>query len=129
MVQTGSNFPKVRVEGGPHGRNLKLTVDGEELKGVHRAELIFDVHDVVRIKTSQFVEAIVEIEEAKLVPSARVKVIRPSLEGAAYEVLAESAADTVWEALYDCARQIELAARGVAQSGTIGESSGRPPGH
>ena len=45
------------------------------------------------------------------------------------EEVARSTADTVWEALWDCARQLELASQRIAQSGTVTTSSGRPPGH
>jgi len=57
-----SGFPKVKITGGPHAMNTKLTVDGQELAKVARVEIVADVHDAIRIKTFQFAEIEIEVE-------------------------------------------------------------------
>lgn len=59
----------VTLKGGPTARNLKLQIDGEDVPQVSRVELVGDVHDVMRVVTTQIamvadieVEARVEIE-------------------------------------------------------------------
>jgi hypothetical protein len=36
----------MKLTGGPHGKNLKLEVDGEELRGVYHVDMAVDVNDV-----------------------------------------------------------------------------------
>jgi len=123
-----TSFEDVRVVGGPSGRSVEVWVGGEKVPGLSHAELYFDVNDVVRLKTTKIVFANYE-GQAVVHPSYHLKV--HEIFEAGYEMIAEATADTVWEALYDCARQLELTARrngqGVAQAGTIVEPTGRPP--
>ena len=122
---------KIRIHGGPHGRQVRALVDGVEVAGVTGLVLRADVNDVTRLTTYQFVEADVEVE-GEHQPSFNVAVRRRVPDGNGYlavEEIAGAQADTIHEALYDCARQLELASREVAHGGTIEESGGRPPGH
>jgi len=130
-------FPVFKITGGPHGKNGHIEVDGVPLTRVRRVDITIDSTDVVRVKTLQFAEVMVEVE---VLPENHTQV-HTVVVYAAYEMghetlereeLARSTADTIWEALYDCGRQLELQAKrdaGVAQAGTMAESSGRPPGH
>lgn len=125
----GQPFEDVHIVGGPHGKNTEVWVGGEKLVGITDASIHFTVNDAVVLKTTKVVNAIIDAK-AKHVDAVLVRVNEIRDEG--WEVVAESTADTIWEALYDCGRQLELAARkdgqGVAQAGTIVEPSGRPPG-
>jgi hypothetical protein len=137
-MPSDSPFPSISITGGPHGRNVEMRKDGERIKGVTRFELTGDVNDVLRLKTFQIIRAVVDLH-AEHEHAVVVNVLAMREEGregkivvVGEELIATSTADTVWQALYDCARQLELTARkdgqGVAQAGTIVEPSGRPPG-
>jgi hypothetical protein len=54
------SLSKVKLTGGPHGKDTKLEVDGEEVHGVHRVVLVADINDAIRITTYQIVTAAVE---------------------------------------------------------------------
>lgn len=132
-------FPRISISGGPHGRTVDMRKDGERLRGVTRFELVGDVNDVVRLKTFQIIRVVAELEVEEHVHAVTVNVFEQREDDrtgqiviVGEELIATSTADTVWQALVDCARQLELAARkdgqGVAQAGTIVEPDGRPPG-
>lgn len=121
-------FSVVSITGGPLGRKVEMLVDGERLKGVTGFKLSGMVNDVIRLKTYQIVRAAVSVQ-AELENEARVTVSQSTDEGEI--LLAESKADTIWEALIDAGRQLELQAKReppVAPGGTITGSTGRPPG-
>lgn len=131
------SWPTARLTGGPHGKNTELKIDGQRVPKVHRVELVADVNDAVRITVYQFASADVELSivDGSVTMAYEVRVSEPEPDERGHlrpKLLAEARADTIWQALYDCAKQLELAAKsdtGVAQGGTIRESSGRPPGH
>lgn len=106
-------FPKVRITGGPHGKNTRLEVDGERVPATTRVEIVADVGDVIRMKTFQLVEAVVEVEgSVQQVVTVRVNQRVPDPDQPDYprwSPLVEATADTVWQALYDCAKQLERA--------------------
>lgn len=132
-----SGFPRLTIKGGPHGRAAAIEIDGVKIPGNTRTTIVINPTDAVRVITEQIVELDVNVElltNADKGPAWHVIVrdvthvdrINPQWK------LAEATADTPWEALIDCAKQLELAAKsdtGVAQAGTMKESSGRPPGH
>lgn len=125
MSDLNERFPRVEIRGGP--MRPDLFIDGQRPKGVTAFKLSGNVNDVMRLKTYQIVRAEVSIE-AELEHAAVVAVIE---EGRTDTVIARATADTVWEALADCARQLELQAKrdtGVAPGGTMTEPTGRPPG-
>ena len=125
--RTEDRFPRVDIQGGPHGHNTKFLVDGVQQKAVTRIELIFDVNDAVRMKTFQIavakVGAVVKVSAISF--AAKVAVQLTSEDGASYEVLAEAEADTIWQALHDCAEQIRLNAESE-QTGSTGGTVGGP---
>lgn len=141
-------WPELTIEGGVHGKDTVVRINGERVERVTRAEVVFDVNDAVRLTTHQLVRAAVSVEVA---PGAHTKVftaivmrewteedkgVDPSTgkpwQNRRIEEIVRATANTDWEALADCARQLELAAHAegqeVAQAGTIMEPSGRPPG-
>lgn len=91
-------------------------------------DIAFDVSDVVRMTTYQLVEAVVEAEIGDHATIWKARINEAGPDGV-WDVIASATADTVWQALHDCARQLELASHEVAQGGTMEEPSGRPPGH
>jgi hypothetical protein len=121
-----ARFPVLKLRGGPHPNNITLELDGKEIESSTdmKLSLSMGVNDVVRATWTQFITPDVEMELGQQL--FRVKVRDEDFGWI------EAKADTVWQALYDCARQLELAARkdgqGVAQAGTIVEPEGRPPG-
>lgn len=124
------DLARVKITGGPHAMNTIVMVDGQKLAGITAVEVALDVHDAPRITTHSFAEVTVDVEGVvTTLFDVRVNV----KEELGWAVAATSRAETIWEGLYDCARQLELAARrnghGVAQAGTVVGSSGRPPGH
>lgn len=60
-----SEFPTVKITGGPHSRNLETRINGELVPKLHRVELVLDVNDVARVKLFQLVTADVEVEAAE----------------------------------------------------------------
>jgi hypothetical protein len=91
--------------------------DGERIRGVTRFELTGDINDLLRLRTFQIVRAVVQLQ-AEHVHAVTVNVLAMREEQrqgqivvVGEEQVATSTADTVWEALYDCARQLELAAK------------------
>ena len=122
-------WPVMKITSGPHGKDTKVEIDGKPVTHLTRVDIAIAVHDAVRVQLHQFatVEAELEVHPGSVTRPTKVAVLVKG-EG----VVAEAKADTIWEALADCARQLELQAKrdaGVAQAGTIKESSGRPPGH
>jgi hypothetical protein len=122
-------WPVMKIRSGPHAKDTEVEVDGTPITHLTRVDVALDVKDAVRVQLHQFaiVEAELEVHPNMVTRPTKVVV---SIKGQG--VVAEAKADTIWEALVDCARQLELAAKsdtGVAQAGTIKESSGRPPGH
>lgn len=57
-----SGFPTVKITGGPHAMNTKVTVDGQDIPKVGRVEIVADVKDAIRVKTFQFAEIDIEVE-------------------------------------------------------------------
>lgn len=125
---------KIRIEGGPHGHDVRAFIDDAEVPGVTRMVLDVNAMDAIRLTTYQIVQAVVTVEGVRkniielVVSEPRFKDDDGKTFTSWTEVV-RSRADTLHEALYDCARQLEFASRGVAQAGTIEESGGRPPGH
>lgn len=125
-----TNFPVLSITGGPIGRDVKMLLDGEPMRKVTGFKLSGMVNDVIRLKTYQIVQVAVSLGVDEVENEAKITVSQQTEEGLI--LLGEVKADTVWEALIDAGRQLELQAKqepGVAQAGTIAESSGRPPGH
>lgn len=94
------SFPRVKVAGGPHGRNLEMTVGDQRLDGVHRVEIVMDVNDVVRMKTFQFVA--VDIDTEAIVEAGGIAIIVRTPKLAEMEDPEVGALDTVvggWETL------------------------------
>lgn len=129
-------FAEVSITGGPVSPVILL--DGVMPKGVTGFELKGSAREVLRLKTFQIVRAAITVQ-AEHEHAVTVNVFAEREEGrdgkiviVGEEQIATATADTVWEALIDCARQLELAARrdvqGVAPGGTIVEPDGRPPG-
>ena len=114
-------FPRISITGGPHGRNVEMRRDGERIKGVTRFELTGDVNDVLRLKTFQIIRAVVDLQ-AEHEHAVVVNVLAMREEGregqivvVGEEQIATSTADTAWQALADCAKQLELAAKKEAR--------------
>lgn len=109
------NLPKVLLTGGPHAKDTKLLVNGEEVPGVTRVEIVLDVNDVIRIKTYQIGEVVFEGEA--LVEDAgfhiTVKMIEPPGEDYVRRWLdvAVGTGVTVPQALRDAANNMEERAR------------------
>ena len=135
-------FPLYRISGGLHGKNTVVEVDGERMERVSRVEVVFDVNDAVRVKTFQIAEVYIEVEvepgnhqhahTAVVYATASQELLAPGEFMVGRVEIARATADTLWEALTDCAKQLKLATKsdtGVAQAGTMKASSGRPPGH
>ena len=103
-------FPTFRIEGGPHGHNTKTYVDDVLQRGVTRVEFVADVNDAIRVKTFQIgvVNVHVQIKHGYVAHVARVDVRLNSEDGLSYEVVAEAEADTLWQAVMDCALQLQL---------------------
>lgn len=119
----------VMKRGGPHAANTEVEIDGVPTTHLTRVDVALDVHDAVRVQLHQFAVVDAEIEVRPGMVTRPTKVV-VTVKGQG--VVAESKADSIWEALRDCAKQLELASKsdtGVAQAGTMKESSGRPPGH
>lgn len=117
-------FPSVSISGGPHGRNVEMRKDGERMKGVTRFELTGDSNDVVRLKTFQIVRVIADLRVDSHVHAVTARVLIPAdpipesqfvSDPIGEQVVAEATADTLWEALRDCSRQLELAAKGSVE--------------
>jgi hypothetical protein len=108
-------FPKVKIIGGPHGKDTVMEIDGVRVAKTTRVEVVFDVNDIVRLKTFQYVEAIVEAEipegTTTHVWTARVNQMVPDGLVQTWERLAEATADSDWQALMDCAKQLEMRAK------------------
>jgi hypothetical protein len=121
MTVNDDVFPTISISGGPHGRNVEMRKDGERLKGVTRFELTGDINDVLRLKTFQIVRAVVELQvEHTHAVTVNVFAMREEdrsgqIVVVGEEQIATAMADTVWNALYDCARQLELAAKKEAE--------------
>lgn len=79
------------------------------------------------------VRAVVKVEDEDpvtvLVLAERIERRQGQIIVLGEEEVARATGDTVWDALRDCAKQLELASQGIAQGGTVTSSSGRPPGH
>jgi hypothetical protein len=90
-------------------------VDGAELIGVTRVWSSFDVNDVHRVEITQIVRANIEVK-AIIDPTFRVVV--PSTGLTPY---VESTADSVWQALRDCAEQLKRRAESE-QSGSTSDT-------
>lgn len=127
MSDINERFAKVEITGGPHGHNTRYLVDGVLQRSVSRAEVVFDVNDAIRIKTYQFgvVSVNVEVKSGAVVHAVRVVVHLNSDDGAGYEVLAESEAATLWQAVADCAGQLRLREESEQEQST-GDTVGVP---
>ena len=45
------DWPKVTIEGGVHGKDTVVKINGERVDYVTRAEVVSDVNDAVRLTT------------------------------------------------------------------------------
>ena len=112
----GGRWPLVSIGGGPSGPSVRLERDGEQLRGVTGFALEGDARDVLRLRTYQVVKATVAVRVKDHRHAFFVDVVsQPDLGSDSMEskLLATAEADTIWQALYDCARQLELAAKEV----------------
>jgi hypothetical protein len=95
----------IELTGGPHGRNTKLLIDGHEMHGLHRVELVADVNDVIRVTAYHYAAVTASVEGVDA--QAWVAKVQCRSEER-WEVVAEATADKLSQALFDCARQLEL---------------------
>ena len=78
-----STLPEIKLTGGPAGHRMKMEVDGVEVKGVLRVELVADVNDVVGVQTFQFVSMDILVEGfVPKKPAYLASIRRPNLERA-----------------------------------------------
>lgn len=99
---------KVELKGGPNSHDVELWIGGQKQNGVRRVDLVADVGDLIRITTYQYAEVVASVEGI-VQPVWTTKVNFHGDEG--WKVLAHSSADTLWQALADCSKQLELGAR------------------
>lgn len=59
-----SDWPVIKITGGPHAKNTKITVNGDEIPKVTRVEVTLDVNDAVRVTTYHLASADIELEVA-----------------------------------------------------------------
>ena len=109
-------FPKLGIRGGPHAGKIIPTINGEPIPRATRLTLVIDPRDAVRAIYEQIVEVDVEVELVKAQdggPASHVVVREKDIEGRInpHWRLAEAVADTTWQALADCAKQLELKAK------------------
>ena len=50
------NWPQVEIEGGPHAKNTKVTIDGKPVPALTRAVVTMDVNDAARIELHQYID-------------------------------------------------------------------------
>lgn len=109
-------FPVLKLSGGPLGKGSKLEIDGEEVRGVTRLEVVADVQDLVKATVTYLVTADLEIKVSKVATQYAVAVRQPVTErhddnGAiqieSWEVIAQGVGDTLRKALLDAAHSIE----------------------
>lgn len=96
------DFPRVEVSGGPHGRGVRVKIDGKEMTGVYQLEIDAAVNDTIRLRLFQFVKVEVDAQMEVEPPVYRVAVPAGDLG------VFESTADSILDALRDCVRQLEL---------------------
>ncbi len=85
---------KIEITGGPHAKNTKITVDGEEVPGIYHAEVILDVNDAVRVKMEHFMTAAVSVS-GTIEKSYKVAIYRARM--------IEAIGDTISDALHHAA--------------------------
>jgi hypothetical protein len=89
-------FPKLELHGGPHGKDLRLTIDGQPASKAVRVELVGDVNDVVRAKITQIVEVVAIDIEASIEDKEQHRVIlRLSRPGVSSELSATAFGGTL----------------------------------
>lgn len=104
-----SKWPVFRISGGVHGKNTKIEVDGVPMERVSRVEVVLDVRDAVQITTHQLGEVFIEIEaEPGSLTQKSTVVVWLNIPGEYLqrEELARATADTMWQALDDCVKQL-----------------------
>jgi predicted methyltransferase MtxX (methanogen marker protein 4) len=115
-----NSYPKLEIRGGPLARRIIPTINGEPIPKATRLTLVIDPRDAVRAIYEQIVEVDVEVELVKAQdggPASHVIVREKDVEGRdnLNWRLAEAVADTTWQALADCAKQLELKAKQEAR--------------
>ena len=99
---------EIEITGGPHAKNMKIMVDGEEVIGLYHADVQLDVNDAVKVTLSHFMTAVIKVT-ADVVENYKVAVYRVTIgdDGTVdQEKLAEEAGNTISEALNHCASRL-----------------------
>lgn len=64
--QEKPRFPLVEITGGPHGKNTKVAIDGEEVRGITGLSFRVGVNDVAKLQLDQIVQLAVRYETADI---------------------------------------------------------------
>ena len=100
-----TQFKKLHVTGGPHGKNMKVTLDGEPLTNAYRIELQAGVDDAVRIHVS-YIMITMDPVEVEGVVEHRVLLKRASPETDEYAYV-EAVGDSLAKAIRTLADTLE----------------------
>lgn len=112
MTQAGDRFPLIGISGGPIGP--EMTMDGAPMRGVTGFRLYGSAREVLRLETYQIVRATVAIQAEHshsvtvVVSAEREEKREGKIVIVGEEEIIRAEADTVWQALADCARQLQL---------------------
>jgi hypothetical protein len=107
-----SRFPVLGIRGGPHPPTIELSLDGKPITKTTGLDLrlTMQTDDVARATWVQIIEPDIEVVLGR-------QLFRVTINGLNLGVVTAKA-DTVWQAVADCAKQLEAAAREEAPAST-----------